>query len=209
MQTEKFWYINLGTHCMWSESIFRLHASECLSYKHCMQEYSWSFASNFYECSKDQVWQSCFSLEGSIQKQSGFICILNVLGVITYCFQQSFFSLLYCCRVYQCIFFCQSVGDPSTGKYEVICTFQCHSQSYGGVCLTTASLYMAVLDKICTSSFNQDHFMYFIIFKTDRIEWNTNCYFPPLSELCFYIFSVLYEALWKMPVVSSHCNYFS
>jgi hypothetical protein len=54
----------------------------------------------FYKHSRDQVWESFISLEGSIQKQSGFICILNVLGVITNWFWQfSCFSLFYCCRI--------------------------------------------------------------------------------------------------------------
>jgi hypothetical protein len=70
-------------------------------------------------------------------------------------------------------FFWKSVGDSSTGMYEIVCTFQWHSQSYGSVPLTTAFLYVAVLNKISSCSFNQVPCMYFGIYKIDRIEtWN-------------------------------------
>jgi hypothetical protein len=59
----------------------------------------------------------------------------------------------------------QSVSNPSTGIYEIVCTFQCHSQSYGTVPLITAFLYVAVLNKISSSSCNRCHFMYFVICK--------------------------------------------
>lgn len=55
---------------------------------HCMQEYSWSFSRNFYKLSRDRVWQSCISLDGSTQTQPGLSFILKVLGVFTNSFQQ-------------------------------------------------------------------------------------------------------------------------
>jgi len=129
-------------------------------------------------------------------KKSGYICILNVLVVITYCFQQfASFSLLQYCMVCQSAFFCQTIGNPRTGMYKVICTFQCHSWSHGSVPLTSASLCMAVLNKICSSSFNHDHFVYFIILKTDHNEQNTSCYFPLFQNCVSTFFGALNEAL--------------
>ena len=136
-------------------SIFKLYTmvDVCPINTACKNIRTWSFSWTFCKHSRHQVWQSYISLEGSIQEQCGLICILNVLGAITNCFQQfSCISLLYGCRICQFACFCQSVGDPSTGVYELICTFQRHSLSYGSVPLTTAFLYVDVLNKISSSS---------------------------------------------------------
>jgi hypothetical protein len=92
------------------------------------------------------------------------------------------FHAFYCCRSDIC--FLLSVSDPSTGICETVCTFQCHSQSYGTVPLTTTFFYVAFFNKISSSSCNWGHFMYFVICKIDHIEQNISQYFPHIPELC-------------------------
>jgi len=56
---------------------------------------------------------------------------------------------------------------------------------------------------------NQDHLMYFIILKTDHNEQTTSCYFDLIQNCVSTFFGALNEVLWQMPIVSSHCDYFS
>jgi hypothetical protein len=95
------------------------------------------------------------------------------------------FLAFYCCRSDNLLpSASQSVNDTSTGICEIVCTFQCHSKSYGTVPLTTAFLYVADLKKISNSSCNRGNFMYFVICKIDHIHQNTSRYYPCIPELC-------------------------
>jgi len=81
-----------------------------------------------------------------------FNFILNVLGVFTNCFQQ--FLLLYCCRNSSLISLESQLVIQTVEYVKLSALLQCHSQSYGCPPLTTAALYQALLNKMCTSSFD-------------------------------------------------------
>ena len=126
----------------------------------------------------------CIWLERSIQNRSAFICILNVLGVITNWFQQ--FSCLLLLQEWQSASFCQSVSQSVIQllEYVKLSAPSNVTANLMALSLWRAFLYVAVLNKISSSSCNGGHFMYFVICKIDHIEQNTSRYYPRTPELC-------------------------